>query len=85
MESARFLAKWLTDLRDAQTAEGSFTHVAPDVGRLGDGAAGWGDAGVTVPWALYQAYGDVRVLQEAWPSVVAWLRYLEQHSVGLLR
>lgn len=85
MESARFLAKWLTDLRDAQTAEGSFTHVAPDVGRLGDGAAGWGDAGVTVPWALYQAYGDVRVLQDAWPSVVAWLGYLEAHSNGLLR
>ncbi|MGA5285629.1 alpha-L-rhamnosidase [Streptomyces pseudogriseolus] len=85
MESARFLTKWLTDLRDAQTAEGSFTHVAPDVGRLGDGAAGWGDAGVTVPWALYQAYGDVRVLQEAWPSVTAWLGYLERHSDGLLR
>ncbi|MFF5343931.1 alpha-L-rhamnosidase [Streptomyces althioticus] len=85
MESARFLTKWLTDLRDAQTAEGSFTHVAPDVGRLGDGAAGWGDAGVTVPWALYQAYGDVRVLQQAWPSVVAWLGYLERHSDGLLR
>ncbi|TWD13028.1 alpha-L-rhamnosidase [Streptomyces sp. T12] len=85
MESARFLTKWLTDLRDAQTAEGSFTHVAPDVGRLGDGAAGWGDAGVTVPWALYQAYGDLRVVEDAWPSVVAWLGYLEKHSDGLLR
>ncbi|MEU0752122.1 alpha-L-rhamnosidase [Streptomyces albogriseolus] len=85
MESARFLTKWLTDLRDAQTAEGSFTHVAPDVGHLGDGAAGWGDAGVTVPWALYQAYGDLRVLKDAWQSVVAWLGYLEQHSDGLLR
>ncbi|MCP9994140.1 glycoside hydrolase family 78 protein [Streptomyces albogriseolus] len=85
MESARFLTKWLTDLRDAQTPEGSFTHVAPDVGHLGDGAAGWGDAGVTVPWALYQAYGDLRVLKDAWQSVVAWLGYLEQHSDGLLR
>ncbi|MGX1095696.1 alpha-L-rhamnosidase [Streptomyces albogriseolus] len=85
MESARFLTKWLTDLRDAQTAQGSFTHVAPDVGHLGDGAAGWGDAGVTVPWALYQAYGDLRVLKDAWQSVVAWLGYLEQHSDGLLR
>lgn len=85
MESARFLTKWLTDLRDAQTPEGSFTHVAPDVGRLGDGAAGWGDAGVTVPWALYEAYGDLRVLQDAWASVLDWLGYLEKHSDGLLR
>lgn len=85
MESARFLTKWLTDLRDSQTAEGSFTHVAPDVGGLGDGSAGWGDAGVTVPWALYQAYGDRQVLRDAWTSVGGWLGWLERHSDGLLR
>ncbi|MFJ2303049.1 alpha-L-rhamnosidase [Streptomyces sp. NPDC087787] len=85
MESARFLSKWLVDLRDAQTAQGAFTNVAPDVGGLGGGTAGWGDAGVTVPWSLYQAYGDRQVLVDAWPSVQAWLRYLEKNSVRLLR
>ncbi|MFD3440183.1 alpha-L-rhamnosidase [Streptomyces sp. NPDC058685] len=85
MESARFLTKWLVDLRDAQTADGSFTDVAPMVGTVGNGVAGWGDAGVTVPWALYQAYGDRQVLADAWPSVQAWLGYLEKHSNGLLR
>ncbi|MER6136231.1 alpha-L-rhamnosidase [Streptomyces sp. NPDC001815] len=85
MESARFLTKWLVDLRDAQTAEGSFTDVAPTVGALGDGVAGWGDAGVTVPWSLYQAYGDLQVLDDAWPSVQAWLKYLERNSSNLLR
>ncbi|MEV2247276.1 alpha-L-rhamnosidase [Streptomyces sp. NPDC049970] len=85
MESARFLTKWLYDLRDAQTSEGSFTHVAPDLPNVGDGAAGWGDAGVTVPWALYQAYGDVRVLEQSWTSMVRWLEYLQAHSTGLLR
>lgn len=85
MESARFLTKWLVDLRDAQTAEGAFTDVAPMVGPLGNGVAGWGDAGVTVPWSLYQAYGDRQVLEDAWPSVQAWLRYLENNSVNLLR
>ncbi|MET7293100.1 alpha-L-rhamnosidase [Streptomyces griseoloalbus] len=85
MESARFLTKWLVDLRDAQTPQGAFTDVAPIVGDIGNGAAGWGDAGVTVPWALYQAYGDRRVLEDAWPSVRAWLRYLETNSDHLLR
>ncbi|MGW3912187.1 alpha-L-rhamnosidase [Streptomyces sp. NPDC005070] len=85
MESARFLAKWLVDLRDGQTAEGAFTDVAPMVGTVGNGVAGWGDAGVTVPWSLYQAYGDRQVLADAWPSVRAWLGYLERHSQGLLR
>ncbi|MCT9007787.1 alpha-L-rhamnosidase [Streptomyces rhizosphaerihabitans] len=85
MESARFLAKWLVDLRDGQTAEGAFTDVAPMVGTVGNGVAGWGDAGVTVPWSLYQAYGDRQVLADAWSSVQAWLAYLERHSDGLLR
>ncbi|MGW0585650.1 family 78 glycoside hydrolase catalytic domain, partial [Streptomyces sp. NPDC002920] len=85
MESARFLTKWLVDLRDAQTAQGSFTNVAPAVGGLGDGVAGWGDAGVTVPWSLYQAYGDRQVLEDAWSSIQAWLKYLERNSTNLLR
>ncbi|MFF3612054.1 alpha-L-rhamnosidase [Streptomyces sp. NPDC002580] len=85
MESARFLAKWLVDLRDGQTPEGAFTDVAPMVGTVGNGVAGWGDAGVTVPWSLYQAYGDRQVLADAWASVQAWLGYLERHSNGLLR
>ena len=34
-------------------ADGAFTGRAPrSVGCCGDGAAGWGDAGVTVPWTL---------------------------------
>ncbi|CAM5298951.1 alpha-L-rhamnosidase OS=Streptomyces microflavus OX=1919 GN=Smic_75320 PE=4 SV=1 [Streptomyces microflavus] len=85
MESARFLSKWLWDLQDDQTADGAFTDVAPQAGGLGAGSAGWGDAGVTVPWALYQAYGDTRVLERSWPSMLKWLEYLDAHSSGRLR
>ncbi|OON71877.1 alpha-L-rhamnosidase [Streptomyces tsukubensis] len=85
MESARFLTKWLRDLRDEQTSEGAFTDVAPQAGALGSGSAGWGDAGVTVPWALYQAYGDTQVLDRSWGSMLKWLDYLEAHSSGRLR
>ncbi|MFF1420851.1 alpha-L-rhamnosidase [Streptomyces sp. NPDC058280] len=85
MESARFLTKWLWDLRDDQADDGAFTDVAPLVGGVGKGVAGWGDAGVTVPWALYQAYGDVRVLEQSWSAMLKWLDYLEGHSSGFLR
>ncbi|MEU4261761.1 alpha-L-rhamnosidase [Streptomyces argenteolus] len=85
MESARFLTKWLQDLRDGQVADGAFPNVAPDLPGVGSGASGWGDAGVTVPWALYQAYGDERVLEQSWSSMLKWLTYLEEHSNGLLR
>ncbi|RPK54688.1 Bacterial alpha-L-rhamnosidase [Streptomyces sp. ADI96-02] len=85
MESARFLGKWLWDLQDDQRADGAFTDVAPQAGALGAGSAGWGDAGVTVPWALYRAYGDTRVLERSWPSMLKWLDYLDAHSTGRLR
>ncbi|MFJ6797130.1 family 78 glycoside hydrolase catalytic domain [Streptomyces sp. NPDC091268] len=85
MGSARFLTKWLRDLYDAQRADGAFPDVAPQIGMLGAGTAGWGDAGVTVPWALYQAYGDTRVLEEAWEPAKRWLDYLHRHSDGYLR
>jgi alpha-L-rhamnosidase len=55
------------------------------VGTVGNGVAGWGDAGVTVPWSLYRAYGDRQVLEDAWQSVQDWLKYLERNSDGLLR
>jgi len=85
MESARFLTKWLQDMRDGQSADGAFPDVAPVVSGLGSGTAGWGDAGVTVPWNLYQAYGDTRVLRENWPAMRGWIAYLEKHSTDLLR
>ncbi|MFH9478644.1 family 78 glycoside hydrolase catalytic domain [Streptomyces anulatus] len=85
MESARFLTKWLVDLRDAQSEDGAFPDVAPHVRPLGKGVAGWGDAGVTVPWALYQAYGDRRILERSWPSMLRWLSYLQANSSGRLR
>ncbi|TDC90154.1 glycoside hydrolase family 78 protein [Actinomadura sp. 7K507] len=85
MQSARFLTKWMQDMRDAQPADGSFPDVAPKVGFLGGGSAGWGDAGVTVPWNLYQAYGDRQVLVDNYAAMQKWITYLEEHSEGLLR
>lgn len=89
MESARFLTKWLTDLRDGQPTEGAdrggFPDVAPFLGTLGRGVAGWGDAGVTVPVSLHRAYGDERVLAANWAAMTGWIDYLREHSEGLLR
>ena len=41
----------------------------PDTAPLGGdnrpaGCAGWADASVIVPWEMYLAYGDTRVLEE---------------------
>jgi len=85
MEVAPFLGKWLQDMRDAQFANGAFPDVAPIVGFLGGGAAGWGDAGVTVPWTLWKQYGDTRVVEQQYDAMKRWLDYLVEHSNGYLR
>ena len=39
-----------------------------------NGSAGWGDAVVLVPWEIYQEYGDLALLAELWPTMVALAR-----------
>jgi len=84
MDTAAFFTKWLKDVEDAQHDDGSFTDVAPDVTR-GSGTAAWADAGVIVPWTVYQAYGDKRILQERYQAMVRYIDYLEGHSNNLIR
>ena len=42
---------------------------------LPPGAAGWGDAAVIVPWEIYRAYGDRRLLEQQWKSMSTWVEY----------
>lgn len=85
MRTLSFLAKWLTDLRDTQAPSGVFANIAPTLQGIGVADAGWGDAGVSVPWTLYQRYGDVHVLQQNFDSMDRWLSYLEKNSRAYLR
>jgi alpha-L-rhamnosidase len=82
---AGFSTKWLRDLAADQWPDGTVTNVTPcapydaqaSAAAHLNGSAGWGDAAVIVPWELYRAYGDTRILAEAWPSIVAWLSRTE--------
>lgn len=73
---AAFFTKWMADVRDAQSPMGSFSNVAPLIQMQGDGAPAWGDAGVIVPWTLYQMYGDRRILEENYSAMSRWIAYL---------
>ncbi|HZX02123.1 family 78 glycoside hydrolase catalytic domain [Kribbella sp.] len=88
LDSQAFLSKWLQDLRDGQAADGSYPSVAPTVPNSFDGGlgnAGWADAGVNVPWTLWQAYGDTTVIQAHYTSMARYVDYLASHSPGLIR
>ena len=86
MDISTFLGdKWLQDLRDAQRPDGAVTDVVPYVPVVGAGNAGWGDAAVTVPYTVWQTYGDTKVIEESYDSMTAWIAYLKKNSTGLIR
>ncbi|MFI6962209.1 family 78 glycoside hydrolase catalytic domain [Streptomyces sp. NPDC050255] len=88
MDARSFLTKWLQDLRDTQRPNGSLPGVAPVVpGRFDGGyeSAGWMDAGVHVPWTLWQAYGDTEVIRENYDMMKQYADFLDADSTGHIR
>jgi len=81
MDTSNFLAKWLRDLRADQLDSGSVPHVVPNVlGEGAAGAAGWADAGVLVPWAMYRASGNKRILETQYESMKGWVEYVRERA-----
>ncbi|MFD7896373.1 family 78 glycoside hydrolase catalytic domain [Streptomyces sp. NPDC059743] len=82
---AAFFTKWLRDVDDARTPDGGFTNVAPRlVGVADEGAPGWGDGGVIIPWHLYRTYDDPRFLSRALPGMRAWVDLIHRHNPDLI-
>ncbi|MFF2330938.1 MULTISPECIES: family 78 glycoside hydrolase catalytic domain [unclassified Streptomyces] len=82
---AAFFTKWLRDVDDARTPDGGFTNVAPRlVGVSDEGAPGWGDAGVIIPWHLYRVYDDPRFLDRALEGMCAWVDLIHHHNPDLV-
>lgn len=78
-----FFAKWLKDLA-ADQENGSVPFVVPDVVRFGGqfsgGSAGWADAATIIPWNMYLAYGDKKILDDQYESMKAWVQWIESKS-----
>jgi len=84
MDVAAFITKWGDDILDAQSPDGAYPDVAPRLGAERDGAPAWGDAGIIVPWTIYERYGDVRILERHWDAMERYLAYLVRHNPDLL-
>jgi alpha-L-rhamnosidase len=77
-DAASFYTKWVTDMRDAQSPAGAFSDVAPRVAHDTDGAPGWADAGVAVPWTVHRVYGDRRILERHYGAMARWVAYVRE-------
>jgi alpha-L-rhamnosidase len=80
-----FTHKFMQDVMDAQTAEGAFTDVSPNVLGPGPGAPGWGDAGVFIPYAAWLQYGDVSEVERAWPAMERWTNFILSNNPEYIR
>ena len=84
-DTAAFYTKWLKDVALDQEDDGAVPFVIPNVlshqTRKGAAAsAGWADVAVVVPWTVYQAFGDKRILEEQYPSMKAWVEYMRRQA-----
>jgi alpha-L-rhamnosidase len=84
-DTASFYTKWLKDVALDQQDDGAVPFVIPNVlshaSRKGESAsAGWADVAVVVPWTVYQAFGDKRILEEQYPSMKAWVEWMRRQA-----
>lgn len=79
-ELASFYHKWFRDVVDSQTEEGAYTDTVPATITTGAGNAGWGDAGISIPYDYYMMYGDSKQLLTSYPSMTKYMDYLEHIS-----
>ncbi|CAN5140337.1 alpha-L-rhamnosidase [soil metagenome] len=84
MNVHNFFTKWLKDV-EADQINGSVPFVVPNVlGASAAGSAGWADAATIIPWNVYLAYGDKRILETQFESMRAWVGFMERNSTDYL-
>lgn len=77
---ATFYTKWLKDLAADQLEDGRVPVVIPNVVPKLKGSAAWADAVIIVPWTMYRVYGDIRILEEQYDSMVKWVEYMAKKA-----
>jgi len=69
-DTRAFLSKWMDDLRDAQRADGNIPAIVPQPRDYFDvTGVGWSDAFIIVPYTVWRATGDTRILRRNWEAM----------------
>ena len=78
-DTERFFTKWLRDMASEQFDNGEIPHVIPDALRVNGtrNSTAWCDAACIIPWELYMAYGNKKLLREHLPMMKKWHGYVK--------
>lgn len=71
-----FFKKWLHDLIDSQFNDGSINGIVPLVNDGRIISSGWGDVCTVVPYEIYKAFGDKKLLKDCIPMMEKWIDFL---------
>jgi alpha-L-rhamnosidase len=82
-----FSHKFMHDVTDGQTDAGDFTNVSPDSLRPSgsEGAPGWADAGVIIPWTTWMQYGDRSIVERNWDAMQKFMDFIAHANPDFLR
>lgn len=90
MDVNSFFTRWLRNLQLEQREDGqvpatvpywkSYIEMFTPIQGGAHTSAGWGDACIIIPWVLYQAYGDKRILEENYSTMARWLDYVQREA-----
>ncbi|MGN1406935.1 family 78 glycoside hydrolase catalytic domain [Lactobacillus sp.] len=81
MNVFEFFKKYARDMACEQADhDGMLTMYAPSLGHSEGGAAVWGDASVTIPWNMYEAYGDTAILRQNYPAMKSWVDWIGRQT-----
>ena len=82
-DMAAFYNKWIVDIVDAQSERGTFPDIAPHpfaYKKHFTGVPGWADAGIQVPYILFQNYGDTEIIENHFEAYEKYIQNIHQNN-----
>jgi len=80
MNVDNFFAKWLKDVA-ADQQDGVVPFVIPNVlGGAATSSTGWADVATIIPWNMYLAYGDKKILEDQYSSMRSYVESIHRNA-----
>jgi alpha-L-rhamnosidase len=80
-DTRAFLSKWMDDMRDAQKPNGNIPAIVPQPQyQFNETGVGWSDAFITVPYAVWHATGDTRIVRRNWEAMKRFYRFVHDSA-----
>lgn len=88
MDVSAFFTKWMYDVEDAQSPDGAYSYIVPTLSakrQNNEAGPAWSDAGIIIPWTIYQEYGDTRMAGTHWASMEKFMDCLLAANPDFIR